>query len=281
METIEEIVLRHSGRGMKLLYSYQAPDQCHIAAREILSWSRGTVLLTTGFYVAGHAETDGPAGTVCLAKALEKLGFHPAVVTDEYCRGFFEPEGLETIYMKKAQPEAEGDFCRALLSEYKPVGLISIERCGRDRHGLYLNMRGTDISAQTAPLDLLFEYAYGSIPTIGVGDGGNEIGMGDMAGVIARRLGIVPCNVRTDILVTASVSNWGAYAIAACLAELTGKPLLSDFEAIRDYIGRTVALGSVDGITHKQILSVDGNDMTIEREILESLAAAAGQAAAS
>ena len=67
--------------------------------------------------------------------------------------------------------------------------------------------------------------------TVGVGDGGNEIGMG----VIKERLhetfplarkcncpcqkGIAP-ETETHCLVTANVSNWGAYAIEACLAIL-------------------------------------------------------------
>ena len=69
-ESIEGIILRHSKRGMTILQRELPEDYCRIAAREILSWKRGTVLLTTGFYVAGFAETDGPLGTVAVSKAL-------------------------------------------------------------------------------------------------------------------------------------------------------------------------------------------------------------------
>ena len=44
--------------------------------------------LFSGFYIpeAGSAETDGPPGAAAVAVALEKLGFHCIVVTDERCR---------------------------------------------------------------------------------------------------------------------------------------------------------------------------------------------------
>lgn len=268
METIEDVILKYSGRGMHILREYLKQDYCHVAAREILSWKRETVILTTGFYVAGRAETDGPAGTAVLAKALRELGFRPVILTDEYCRGFFEPEQLETVYMKLTDWEA---FCRDLLSRFRPVGLISIERCGRNTQGVYANMRGLDISSVTAHTDLLFRLSAGKTPTIGVGDGGNEIGMGNLAGVIEQKLSLEPSSVRCDHLVIASVSNWGAYGMTACLSELTGRDLLPSFEEIRDYIRMTVKLGSVDGITHEQIMSVDGHDLTVGKEIIEGL----------
>ena len=59
-ESIEDIVLRHSGRGMNILPNHLDSHYCRHAAQQILSLPRGTILLTTGFYVAGHPETDGP-----------------------------------------------------------------------------------------------------------------------------------------------------------------------------------------------------------------------------
>ena len=76
-ESIEDIVLRHSGRGMNILQNYLDAHYCRHAAQQILSLPKGNILLTTGFYVAGHPETDGPLGTIALAKALERLGYTP------------------------------------------------------------------------------------------------------------------------------------------------------------------------------------------------------------
>lgn len=267
-ESIEEIVLRYSERGMPILQNYLPKDLCHAAAREILSWERGRVILTTGFYVAGFAETDGPAGTLVLAKALEKLGFTPVIVTDDYCREAFDNQGIEVIYLSLDADHEEAD---TILEEQRPVGLISIERCGRNKNGVYANMRGVDISENTAPCDELFIKAYGKIPTIGVGDGGNEIGMGNVSDIISEKLELTPCEIKTDILVIASVSNWGAYGITAALQELSDKELFPKEGFTEAYIRKTVLLGNVDGVSHEHVFSVDGFGLDIEKEITDAL----------
>ena len=284
MGKTEDIILRHSGRGMNLLREYLPTDYCTEAAEEILRWDRGTILLTTGFYVAGFAETDGPAGTIVLSRALSGLGFHPVIVTDEFCRGFFEPERIDTVYLPM---EAGVKECAALLAKLKPAGMISIERCGINTRNDYENMRGISIAEHTAKADLLFTMAgpdRGSdstfhIPTIGVGDGGNEIGMGYLASVIAEKLSLVPCRVRTDRLVIASVSNWGAYGMAEELERISGKPVFHEIDGLRpaekvhESIERMVAVGSVDGVTHERVAHVDGFEDSVETEILDALTA--------
>ena len=254
-KTIEDIILMDSHRGMDELRLYLPEFYCEEAAKAILSWRRGPVLLATGFYVAGHAETDGPTGTVVLAKALQKLGFEPHILTDEACSHFFEPEGLDVIYMDVAEGNA---FSEDLLKNLQPAGLISIERCGRNVKGDYANMHGESVRSHTARIDGLFELAYGSVPTIGVGDGGNEIGMGNLADVIEEKLNLVPCRVKTDHLVIASVSNWGAYGITAYLEKLTGEKVFPGLDEVEGYLSRTILLGSVDGVLRQNVCSVDG-----------------------
>ena len=267
-ESIEDIILKYSRRGMPVLRELLPENYCLNAAEKILSWKRGTVLLTTGFYVAGYAETDGPLGTMALAGALRKLGFFPVIVTDRYCEGYFEAEDIAVEYMDLDADDAAAD---AILEKYQPVGLISVERCGRDLNGIYANMRHVDISAGTAPCDALFLKALGTIPTIGVGDGGNEIGMGNVAEAVRTRLGLVPAEVKADILVIATVSNWGAYGIVAALEQLTRLPLLLSFSKAERFLRRTVDMGSVDGISHEHIVCVDGFGMETEKEILDGL----------
>ncbi|WP_392391228.1 DUF4392 domain-containing protein [Mordavella massiliensis] len=268
-ETIEDVVLRHSKRGMTVLRSYMSRDYCRQAARRILELEKGTILLTTGFYVAGHAETDGPLGTVVLAKALEKQGFYPVIITDEFCRGFFEAADLEVCYV---DVEDGAEKYEALLEKFAPVALISIERCGRNVKNDYANMRGVSIKEYTARTDWLFIQARKQgIPTFGVGDGGNEIGMGNLKEVISGKLELVPCKVKVDTLVIATVSNWGAYAIAAYIQKMTGTKVLPGFSEIKEYLSLIVNMGSVDGVTKEQTLSVDGFSLDVEKEILDGL----------
>lgn len=268
-ETIEDVVLRHSKRGMTVLRSYMSRDYCRQAARRILELEKGTILLTTGFYVAGHAETDGPLGTVVLAKALEKQGFYPVIITDEFCRGFFEAADLEVCYV---DVEDGAEKYEALLEKFAPAALISIERCGRNIKNDYANMRGVSIKEYTARTDWLFIQARKQgIPTFGVGDGGNEIGMGNLKEVISGKLELVPCKVKVDTLVIATVSNWGAYAIAAYIQKMTGTKVLPGFSEIKEYLSLIVNMGSVDGVTKEQTLSVDGFSLDVEKEILDGL----------
>lgn len=290
---IETILLQYSNRGMDRLAPYLPGDYCRKAAEEILALREGfdgnllngtkfdekafreTIFLATGFYVAGAAETDGPLGTFVLGKALGQLGFQPVIVTDYHCQGFFEPEGLMVEYVPlKAGEEA----LLQLWERFAPMLLISIERCGRNQDGDYANMRGISISEETAPIDWLFEEAARrEVPTIGIGDGGNEIGMGALAGQIEKELSLIPCTIPADHLILATVSNWGAYGLAAYLERLSGNALLPPVEEIERFLGNIVEAGSVDGVTKQRTATVDGFPQGREQEIAGKLAMAAKQ----
>jgi len=268
MRNIEDIILQHGYRGMPILAKCLPANYIELAAREILSWPKGRVLIATGFYVAGYAETDGPLGAVAIAKALAKLGYEPIIVTDKYCQGFFELADIGVVYvpLKAEQKELE-----AILQEQKPVGLISIERCGVNVEGHYANMIGVNIDEVTAPVDMLFQMAYGKIPTIGIGDGGNEIGMGNVQETVCKELGLVSCRVIVDHLVIATVSNWGGYGLVAGLSALTKQQLLMDFPEVKQYLSEIVALGSIDGVLKQHVLGADGFSIEREEEIITSL----------
>lgn len=271
MGAVEDIILRHGQRGMDVLREYCPPEFCQEAAECIFRARRGNVLLLTGFYIAGCGvgETDGPPGTLFLAKALAALGFSPVIVTDGHCRAFFDGEGVPVVCPGVDDGE---DSYAALLDDYDPALLISIERCGENVRGDYANMRGVSIADHTAKADLLFPLAAKrGIPTIGVGDGGNEIGMGNLAEIISEKLSLVPCKVPADHLVIATVSNWGAYGLCAYLERLSGLALLPGFDAVMEYLNRIVTLGCVDGVTKTAAATVDGYSPEVKREVLDAL----------
>lgn len=61
--------------------------------------------------------------------------------------------------------------------------------------------------------------------------------------------GIAPAT-RTDVLITAAVSNWGAYGIAACLAILLNKPEVFHDALIEEALLQESARASfIDGAT--------------------------------
>ena len=260
MNSIENIILQHSARGMDVLREYLPADFCTDAAKTVLSWPRGCVLVTTGFYVAGVCETDGPPGTLFVCRALKSCGFEPIVVTDEICCGYFEEFGISTFYVDK---NADDQVFEDILRAYAPVGLISIERCGKNVKGDYANMRGVSIAEHTAPIDRMFDLAQ--CPTVGIGDGGNEIGMGNLKDVIESKLSLVPCRTKVDKLIVATVSNWGAMALGGAMGYLP-----SDSEHLEAYEA-CVRHGYVDGISKEVTLTEDGFDLSVGKALLEQM----------
>jgi hypothetical protein len=142
---------------------------------------------------------------------------------------------------------------------------VPADSCGRCH-----NMRGMIIDEHTARLDRLFELASetGHITTIGMADGGNEIGMGKFAWEVLRQAirqgpsDRVICRIATDYTILAGVSNWAAYAFAASVATMRGRgDLLRHWNANqqRCLIESLVQNSSVvDGVTKLHEPTVDG-----------------------
>ena len=250
MGRLEDLILGNSRRGMDRIADLLSPDFCTQAGRYVLSWPRGRVLLVTGFYVDGKGETDGPPGTKLLFDALTRLGFSPLIVTDPFCAAYCQAAGLP--YVTFGTEAGEGEL-RSLLDTEKPVGLMAVERCGRAADGRYINSRGQSIGQHMASLDGLF--LLSDVPSVGIGDGGNEIGMGNIAVGIADRLGRVPCAVKAGVLIAATVSNWGALGLCAALGQL---PSEAELRAAYELCPQA---GLIDGITREPTLSEDGFPM--------------------
>jgi D-glutamate cyclase len=133
------------------------------------------------------------------------------------------------------------------------------------------NSRGIRIDEWSPPLFRLFESASlhsQNRKTIGIGDGGNEIGMGTVPWEeLVRRLprkesGVIPCRVATDWNIIAGTSNWGASALAAAVVLLAGRTdALSGVDTAfhQSLLERMVIDGpAVDGIARRPSATVDG-----------------------
>jgi hypothetical protein len=271
--TIEEIILAGDRRGIAALAPSLPRDYCTQAARFVLEHP-GPALITTGFYIlsAAAAETDGPPGAIALGNALQALGFEVDYVTDGYAAPLLEPEaGNAPVHLFPIADAADSRaYAAKLLAEVQPALLIAIERCGRCRDGSYRNMRGLDISAQTARIDELFLHHPA---TVGIGDGGNEIGMGSRYDEVQAAPSLVrePCAVPVDRLVIAAVSNWGGYGLVAALSRLTDRQLLPTPEEHRRLILAMVERGAVDGVTGLRPGTVDGLSLEANLEVLAEL----------
>ena len=131
-------------------------------------------------------------------------------------------------------------------------------------------MRGRDISQWNARVDHLFT---DHPATVGIGDGGNEIGMGNLIKEIpgVETLPDNPAATTASKLIICSVSNWGGYGLAASLSKLAGRNLLPTLEQEADLLRRTVDLGSVDGFSAEARYYVDGFSLEENGELLGRL----------
>lgn len=251
------------------------------ACRSIAEHERPRLLLTTGFYILtgqppAH-ETDGPLGAAFLVRAFVPLGIAIHI--------WSENEVLTVLNSALAQvPDTSGSLLLRQLPPYGPEAdwilhkntagfatshYLALERVGPGIDGRCRTMRGIDITNTTRPAHLLFQpgrRAHPAAVSIGIGDGGNEIGMGKIPHeTIVKNIpngDLIHCRVPTDHLIVAGVSNWGAYALAAGVYVLRGvkpAPDLFDPEREREILEVMVREGPlVDGVTGQQTATVDG-----------------------
>ena len=270
-ETIEDIILSEDKRGVAELRPFLPADFCDQAARYVLDHP-GKVAIITGFYIltAGQHETDGPPGAIAMGNALQELGNQVNYVTDCHTAPMMRKwlgDRADVVDFPIAGEEESRAAARKLLDELRPDLLITIERCGRNANGVYLNMLSRDITEYTARLDYLFEHG---VPSVGIGDGGNEIGMGNMAEHIppVDRLPDEPAISTVDRLVIASVSNWGGYGLVAAMSRQAGRNLLPSIEEDARLITEMVDDGAVDGGSGQNRYYVDNFTLEENGELL-------------
>jgi len=267
---IEDILVARNLRGMKTIQPALASGY-YLRAARILNKCKGHVLIGTGFPVVDTFETDGPVGAIALYQTLEKLGATPVLVCGPpVSQALMENFRVHEIRVGEHQERTLEAF--KALYHYNPDAIVSIERPGQAEDGGYYNMRGESISARTACFDTFIKNA--KCPTIGIGDGGNEIGMGNIADVL-KDLDITASVTCVDELLIADVSNWGAYGLIAFLSLWHEQDLLGDINPLEilQYLSK---LGSVDGVTRNNELTEDGLPADEGKHVIAQLRAAIG-----
>ena len=281
--------------------------------------------IVTGFHVPidehyGAFETDGPLGTIFLARALLQVGIEPVLFGEspllvaleaglnkariggkvrliEYPRDAFESgfyirrfhitSGRLTHLVAIERPGPSHSLatlrCRP---DYLPEWDLDFKKVAppitRDR---YLTMAGIDVTHQHSQIHWVFEQPspHGPRQTIGVGDGGNEIGMGaiawDLVNANISLGGRIHCRIPTDSIVVAGVSNWGAYALAGGVLAIHEATHLELFDPQKehDILAAMVTQGNlVDGRTLESDTTVDGLGWDIHAQVLDRMAKALG-----
>lgn len=319
---LEAIARRDSARrgvsGHRVNGNWLAAGGLEPAARHLAAHAK-RVAIATGFCVAHAdspaAETDGPPGALFLARALAALGVETTLVADRAALQLLEYGGRRWSLRARL---IEGDTAAADAASFLRDGdfthLISIETVGPshtlaslaaqtrsgpppreqferevpERHrDVCHNMRGRAIDNLSSPLYRLFEAApAANVTTIGIGDGGNEIGMGALAweslraALSGEQAGRIICRIACDHLMLAGVSDWGGYALALAVALLRGRrDLARDWttDAQRELIdGLVREAGAVDGVSGRRELSVDGLSLDEYLAVLDEMRSIVG-----
>ncbi|HBY97059.1 MAG TPA: hypothetical protein DEP84_24455 [Chloroflexi bacterium] len=269
--------------------------------------SRDRVLMLTGFIVPPWdvGETDGLIGTVVLGRALEVASdVQPVLVCEPQIfppleaglkaagmRVYYSfedarnlPHSVVLLPFPKDEDTARAE-ARRLADLVHPSACIAVERPGRNPAGHYHFAMGRNVTEWIAPIDFLYEEVQrqGAL-TVAVGDFGNELGMGTIGDVVRAETpagancgcpcaGGTACLIGSDVTVACSVSDWGAYAIAAALAYLKGDPFVfmsGDF--YRRVLDATVVGGCIDGTSTYSIPHIDGIREEYNVRLVEMLA---------
>ena len=246
-----------------------------------------------------RGETDGPLGAAVLARALVlALDARPILVAEARFRGPIVAtldalaHGSQAVAWRRAiryvpfpiRSDSARPAAEALWDHARPVAVISIERLGPNHRGVTHNAMGEDVTADYAGVETLFALARrrGAL-TIGVGDRGNELGFGRLISRPARNSppgrrcacpcrSTILCAVPANLVVVASVSNWGAYGIVAGLSvRLRDVRLLHRPTDETRMLKACVEAGGRDGLSGARRRTVDGLPLRINRSVVASL----------
>ena len=249
---IEDLMVARNPRNMRDAQAALTPGY-YLRAAHYLYPENGNIIIGTGFPVVDTFETDGPVGALALYTVLENLGHSCWLACAAPLAGALAND-YRVLPLTTRDPNVAATEAQQILTELTPLAIISIERPGVTSDGCYYNMRGEDISPRCGIFDDFMNLA--SCPTIAIGDGGNEIGMGKIAHAI-ENLDINASVPSCDELLVADVSNWAAYGLIAFLSRWHEQDLLAQLDplSLLQYLSDK---GSVDGVTRTNTLTEDG-----------------------
>ena len=190
-------------------------------------------------------ESDGPPGAAVLARLLywgygavpvyvcEAMHAEPVIASSEAADVMIN-EAEHAIARRHggalvtgpADPAEVESWATELVARFKPKLLIATEKLGPAADGTVYNATGQPKGPETNIVDLSPLVAAAreqGVPSIGIGDHGNEIGFGRIADDVRRIMPHGEANatvVPTDVLIPAMMSNWGCSGIAAVCAFL-------------------------------------------------------------
>ncbi len=240
-------------------------------------------LIFTGFPKGETYETDGPIGSFVIANLLHDYLSIPKV----------------TIAVPNTMKGRIFSLCKRILPNVnlrsiEEVGIdhqettlaISIEFPGPNRLGVFHHMDGKvmdptfilkrDPTVYLRSLWLGIEKQNPDSLTIGIGDGGNELGLGMYESQIRKIIPFgekcsCPCkagiasSISSNITLLGNTSNWASFALASTLG------YHFSYETYNLWLSELNKVGIVDGVTGKIAPTVDGIDPLVDKAIITKL----------
>ena len=235
-------------------------------ATEIGRLEAGRIAIFAGVYVPPHlavGEMDGPIGAIVLAGVLEDIGHEPQIIVEtsqvEAVQGLCaiaERSQILVADLETVAASGVANYAETLTAA------IAIEKLAANEDGIRHSLLGTRLDAMEDRTDEVFnELARRGRLTIGIGDGGNEIGFGALDGDVRRILGAtaecrcgcasgIVAATATKLLLPCAISNVGTYALTAALALRLERPELAPRpDLVRALLEGALDAGFLDGGT--------------------------------
>lgn len=263
------------------------------------------LFIFTGFVLESHeaAETDGLIGSVLLAKAvIDCFGAKPVLICPKECvkavrhcgrkLGYHVYRDLSKLQKrelsmgvaaftkdwKKAEAQA-----KEIRNQLMPALMIAIEAAGANEKKIYHNAAGHDVTALEAKSEVLWELLQAEgVPSISIGDLGNELGMGTLKDQILRyvpRTGQGECTcgcgagilagTHADQVITGTCSDWGSYALIAAMAYLFNKPQILPDRVLYEEVLKEGVRSKLIDMTGSLLPGIDGFCLKLNAAVIE------------
>ncbi len=272
------------------------------------------VFILTGFVLYPHLvpEMDGMVSSMLLARSLvTAFDAKPVIICPEdavpsvkSCAGVVGLHVYDDFATMQERPlamsvraftkdvSAAPAQAEALLADITPKAVISVEAPGANAVGVYHNAVGRDLSQYQAKTDVLWNMLRArGVMNIAIGDLGNEIGMGTIAPHIKEYIpftdkGECQCGCGggilaasdTDNIITATVSDWGCWALMASVAYLKQDMDLFHDEDMQAELMRAAARSGLIDMTGSLLPGIDGFDTKLNATIVSLMRQCTGYA---
>lgn len=263
------------------------------------------VFIFVGFILIPHKcpETDGMVSIMMLARALvQAFGAKPIIVCPEesaraveQCAGVVGlhcyrdiktvmelPLSMGVVAFTKIKNQARQQ-AEQILSQVTPAAAISVECSGSNEEGVYHTALGFDVTDLEAKSDMFWEVLREKgVPTVAIGDLGNENGMAVIADHIKKYVpytdkdqcqdgckGGILAHTGADNIITATCSDWGCYALMAAISYLKRDKKVMPPEEMPAEVMRVLCRHNIVDMTGSLLPGVDGFDLRLNVLIMD------------